>query len=75
VPETKQGIDLIIDRVEALRVRLNAARTTNQGDAYSDVYSHWISLANEALVELVKLKRDLEQNQLVLEQNQLVFTK
>lgn len=54
--DEKQGLDLIIDRVEALRVRLDSYRS----DAHQILVGnleHWIQLCVEAKTEAVKLAR------------------
>lgn len=65
--ETKQGLELIIDRGEALRVRISAAThtlvipPTAEGDArLVDLFSHWDQLCKELLTEAIKTRNSLE---------------
>lgn len=52
----KKGIDLIIDRVEALRVRISSIKD----DLPERAMSHWEDLCVEAKTEAVKLGHNLD---------------
>ncbi len=53
--DDKKGIDLVFDRIEALRVRLDAV--AERQPLMGEFYDHWNTLLCEALGEVVALQR------------------
>lgn len=54
----KKGIELAVDRLEALRVRIDACARRDQRAEVS--YEHWLQLCREALTEVLSWQRVVE---------------
>ena len=59
IGDGKTGIEFIIDRVEALRVRIESLKA-NPGISGASLFEHWMALCVEAKTEAVKLQRVLD---------------